>query len=141
MAMGQRGFSDEQQRVAKLCKKKTVQKRLSESIPWELFHSLHDRGYTQERKINAGRKRIDPLIFFQMLVLQQLFNPSNEEIEFPINDRRSFEEFIGLGVVNAIHDATTVAFFTPPLTEATLRALFTKPYGAPAPTAEKWRAV
>jgi IS5 family transposase len=76
-----------------------------------------------------------------MLVLQQLFNPSNEEIEFPINDRRSFEEFIGLGVVNAIHDATTVAFFTPPLTEATLRALFTKPYGAPAPTAEKWRAV
>jgi IS5 family transposase len=51
-----------------------------------------------------------------MLVLQQLFNPSNEEIEFPINDRRSFEESIGLGVVNAIHDATTVAFFTPPLT-------------------------
>ncbi|MEB3362215.1 MAG: nuclear transport factor 2 family protein [Synechococcaceae cyanobacterium] len=29
----------------------------------------------------------------------------------------------------------------PPLDEASLRALFTKPYGAPAPTAEQWRAV
>jgi hypothetical protein len=30
---------------------------------------------------------------------------------------------------------------TPPLTEETLKTLFTKPYGAAAPTAEQWRAV
>jgi hypothetical protein len=30
--------------------------------------------YPQERKSNAGRKRIDPLILFKMIVLQQLFN-------------------------------------------------------------------
>ncbi|WP_225875627.1 transposase [Cyanobium sp. NS01] len=29
----------------------------------------------------------------------------------PVNDRRSFEEFVGLGVMNSIPDATTVAFF------------------------------
>jgi IS5 family transposase len=73
--MGQRGFSDEQQRVAKLCKKKTVQKRLSESISWELFHSLLYRGYTQERKINAGRKRIDLLIFFSDAGTPAAFQP------------------------------------------------------------------
>jgi limonene-1,2-epoxide hydrolase len=33
------------------------------------------------------------------------------------------------------------AVLTPPLTEETRKALFTKPYGAPAPTAEQWRAV
>lgn len=33
------------------------------------------------------------------------------------------------------------AVLTPPLTEATLKALFTKPYGAPGPSAEQWRAV
>jgi hypothetical protein len=33
------------------------------------------------------------------------------------------------------------AALTPPLTEATLKALFTKPYGAPGPSAEQWRAV
>ena len=28
-----------------------------------------------------------------------------------MNDRRSFEEFVGLGVMNSIPDPTTVAFF------------------------------
>ena len=75
-------------------------------------------GYMQERKSNAGRKRIDPLVLFKMLVLQQLFNLSDEEIEFQVNDRRSFEEFIGLGVMNDIPDATTVAFFRERLRKA-----------------------
>ena len=36
---------------------------------------------------------------------------SDAELEFQFNDRRSFEDFIGLGVMNSITDATTVAFF------------------------------
>ena len=46
-----------------------------------------------------------------MLMLQQLFDLSDEEIEFQVNDPRSFEEFVGLGVMNSISNATTVAFF------------------------------
>jgi IS5 family transposase len=53
-----------------------------------------------------------------MLVLQQLFNLSDEELEFQVNDRRSFEEFVGLGVMNSIPDATTVAFFRERLRKA-----------------------
>jgi hypothetical protein len=45
----------------------------------------------QERKRNARRKRIDPLILFKMLVLQQLFNLGDEELEFQVNDRRSLK--------------------------------------------------
>jgi IS5 family transposase len=45
-----------------------------------------------------------------MLVLQQLFNTSDEELKFQVNDRGSFEEFVGLGVMKSIPDATTVAF-------------------------------
>jgi hypothetical protein len=37
LSMGQRGFWDEQQRVAKLQEKKPVLIRLAESIPWESF--------------------------------------------------------------------------------------------------------
>ena len=110
-AVGQRGFWDEQHRVAKLQEKNPVFKQLFESIPWESFRPLLERGYANERKSNAGRKRIDPLILFKMLVLQQLFNLSDEELEFQVNDRRSFEEFVGLGVMNNIPDATTIAFF------------------------------
>ena len=52
-----------------------------------------------------------------MLILQQLFNLSDEELEFQVNDRRSFEEFVGLGVMNNIPDATTIAFFRERLKE------------------------
>ena len=77
--MGQRGFWDEQQRVTKLQDKKPVLKHLADSIPWESFRPLLEKGYEHERKSNAGRKRIDPLILFKMLVLQQLFNLIDEE--------------------------------------------------------------
>jgi IS5 family transposase len=116
--VGQGGFWDDQQRVAKLHEKKPVLKRLADSIPWESFRPLLDKGYAQERKSNAGRKRIDPLILFKMLVLQQLFNLSDQELEFQVNDRRSFENFVGLGVMNSIPDATTVAFFRDRLLKA-----------------------
>jgi IS5 family transposase len=116
--VGQRGFWDEQNRVAKLQQKKPVLIRLSQAIPWESFRPLLEKGYAQDRKSNAGRKRIDPLILFKMLILQQLFNLSDEEVEFQVNDRRSFEEFVGLGVMNSIPDATTIAFFRERLRKA-----------------------
>jgi len=109
--MGQRGFWDEQQRVEKLKTKKLVLERLSQSIPWISFRPLIEKGYAQERKSNAGRRRIDPLILFKMLVLQQFFNLSDDDTEFQVNDRRSFEEFVSLVVMNDILDATTIAFF------------------------------
>ena len=59
-----------------------------------------------------------------MLVLQQLFNLSDEGVEFQVNDRRSFEEFVGLGVINDIPDATTVAFFSERLRKANVIAAF-----------------
>ena len=53
-----------------------------------------------------------------MLILQQLFNLSDEELKFEVNDRRSFDEFIGLGVMNNSPDATTIAFFRERLRKA-----------------------
>ncbi|MFN9692742.1 MAG: transposase [Synechococcaceae cyanobacterium] len=54
---------------------------------------------------------MNPLILFKILILQQLFNFSDEELEFQVNDRRSFEEFFELGVMNNILDVTAFAFF------------------------------
>jgi len=104
-------FGMNRKRVAELKEKKPVLKRFSDSILWKSFRPLLEMGYTLERKSNAGRKRIDPLIHFKMLELQNLFNLSSEELEFQANDRRSFEEFVGLGVMNDIPDSTSVDFF------------------------------
>ena len=54
---------------------------------------------------------MDPLILFKMLIFQELFNLSDEELEFQVNDRRSFEESVGLGVMNTILETTTITFF------------------------------
>jgi IS5 family transposase len=53
-----------------------------------------------------------------MLIHQQLFNLSDEELEFQVNKRRAFEEFVGLGVMNSIPDEITVAFFRERLRKA-----------------------
>jgi hypothetical protein len=82
------------------------------------FRPLLDKSYSQEEKNNADRKRVDLLILFKILVLQQLLNLSYEEIEFQVNHRRTFEEFVCLGVMNDIPDATTVAFIRERLRKA-----------------------
>lgn len=50
-----------------------------------------------------------------MLVLQQLFEFSDKEIESQVNVRRSFEEFVGLGVMNDMQDADVTPFAAPAL--------------------------
>ena len=45
----------------------------------------------QRRKVKAGRKRIDPMILFKMLVLQQLFNHSDQQLEFQVYESRSLK--------------------------------------------------
>jgi len=93
---GYKGFRDEQSRVAQLQDRKQVLKQLTESIPRESFRPLLDQGYTHNQRNKAGIKKINPLILFKMLDQKQLFNLSDERLELQLNDRRSFEEFVGL---------------------------------------------
>jgi IS5 family transposase len=109
--MSQRGFWDEVRRMEKIEGLQPSLPRMKELIPWETFRPLLMQGYAQDRKSNAGRKPIDPVMMFRMLVLQQLYNLSDEEVEYQVNDRRSFEEFVGLGIMDSIPDAKTVWFF------------------------------
>jgi hypothetical protein len=45
-----------------------------------------------------------------MLVLHNHFNFNDDELEFQENGKSSFKDFIGLGVMNNIHAATTSTF-------------------------------
>jgi hypothetical protein len=69
---------------------------MADSIQGGSFRPLLDKACAHERKNNAGRKRIDPLILYKMLVLQQLFKLSDQELEFQINDSHSFKDCVGL---------------------------------------------
>ena len=106
--MGQGGFWDEVRRMEKIERLQPSLQRMKELIPLESFRPLLMRGYVQDWKSNAGRKPIDPVMMFRMMVLQQLYNLSDEEVEYQVNDRRSFEDFFGLGIMDSIPDAKTV---------------------------------
>ena len=54
------------------------------------------------------RTPIDALVLFRILVLQSLYNLSDEQIEYQVRDRLSFTRFLGLGLESRIPDGTTL---------------------------------
>lgn len=49
--------------------------------------------------------------------MQKLFNLSDEELEYQVNDRLSFTKFLHLGLKDIIPDATTIWLFREQLTK------------------------
>lgn len=109
--MGQKGFWDIEARQQKLEQKKDILTQLNQLVPWETFRPILRRIHEKPRKSNAGRKATDVLLLFKMLVLQKLYNISDEELEYQVNDRLSFMQFLGLGIEDTVPDATTVWLF------------------------------
>ena len=91
--------------------------RLATVIPWESFRPLLARVHEKERKSNAGRKPIDVVLMFKVLILQTLYNLADEQVEYRIKDRLSFARFLGLGIEDSVPDATPVWNFRERLKE------------------------
>lgn len=122
--MKQPGFWDWEDRQTKLNEKKDLLVLLNDIIDWELFRPLLERIHDKPRKSKAGRKPIDVIVMFKLLVLQQLYN-SDEELEYQVSDRLSFMQFLGFGLADDVPDATTVWLFRQQLIEQELiEALF-----------------
>lgn len=93
---------------------------LNEMVPWEVLRPVLEQLPSKERKSNAGRKAIDPMVLFKLLILKQLYNLSNEEVEYQAHDRASFRRFLGLSEAAEIPDATTLDGFEQRLRQADL---------------------
>jgi IS5 family transposase len=91
--------------------------RLQRHIDWEAFRPLLNRVYEKKRKSNAGRKPYDVVLMFKVLVLQHLYNLSDEQIEYQIRDRYSFCHFLNLSPKEPVPDARTVWLFRERLKE------------------------
>ena len=94
-------------------------------VPWEEFCPVLEKIRQKPKKSNAGRKPLDGILMFKLLILQKLHNISDEELEYQVNDRLSFMQFLGLSLADSVPDATTVWLFRQQLTEDGLvEALF-----------------
>lgn len=121
--MGQPGFFDVERRLETLSAKGDPLETIKTTVPWEAFRAdLEAVTVTkrEDRKSNAGRKAYDVVLKFKILVLQSLYNLSDEQVEFLIRDRLSFMRFLDLGLEDAVPDATTIWLFREALVEAGL---------------------
>lgn len=56
----------------------------------------------------GGRPPYDVVLIFKILLLQTLYNLSDEQTEFQIKDRLSFMRFLGLELYESVPDAKTI---------------------------------
>jgi transposase, IS5 family len=91
--------------------------KLKKLVDWERFRPELEAVRDKERKSNAGRKPFDVVLMFKVLVLQSLYNLSDEKIEFQIRDRISFMRFLDLSLGDAVPDEKTIWLFREQLTE------------------------
>jgi IS5 family transposase len=121
--MAQLGFFDADRRLVALSAKGDPLEAIGALVPWESFRADIEAAVLtpdDARKSNAGRKPIDVIVMFRMLVLQSLYNLSDEQVEFQVRDRLSFTRFLGLGFEDGVPDGTTLWLFRERLAKAGL---------------------
>jgi IS5 family transposase len=111
-------FFDESQRLAALSRLKDPLEEMGKRIDFEMFRPLLTEALRKaERKSAAGRKPLDVVLMFKALIIQRLFNLSDEQLEYQITDRLSFTRFLGLHIGETIPDYTSFWGFREALAE------------------------
>jgi transposase, IS5 family len=82
--------------------------KLKEIVNFELFRDELERGLNLSEGLKGGRPPHDAVLIFKILILQTLYNLSDDQIEYQIQDRLSFMRFLGLHLSDKVPDAKTI---------------------------------
>lgn len=116
--MKQIGFFDESNCLSKLSKLGDQLEKLNRIVDWRMFESILNRVFAKEQKGTGGRPPYSYVLLFKILILQKLFNISDDQAEFQINDRMTFRRFLGLSLGDPVPDAKTIWLFRDTLVKA-----------------------
>lgn len=114
------GLFDIDNRLNELSASGDTLEQLNKIIPWEAFRETLEEIRNKKRKSNAGRKPFDVILMFKILILQSMYNLSDDSVEYQVRDRLSFMRFLDLSLTSRVPDAKTVWLFREQLTEAGL---------------------
>lgn len=114
------GLFDIDFRMEELSKSGDPLVRLNACVNGEVFRGELEIIREKERKSAAGRKPFDTVLMFKVLVLQSLYNLSDDAVEYQIRDRLSFMRFLGLTLGDRVPDAKTIWLFREELGKAGL---------------------
>lgn len=107
----QRGLFDDSLRNEKLQKQGDPLIKLKTAINWEYFRPILEDAVTEEAKGPGGRPPYDEVLKFKMLILQRMYNISDEQLEYQTNDRLSFMRFLDLTIADDVPDCNTIRYF------------------------------
>lgn len=116
--MIQPGFFDFEDRLRKIDKNGDPLAKINDTVDWEIFRPRLEKARDKNSQSNAGAKGYDVILLFKILILQSLYNLSDDATEFQILDRHSFGRFLGLHIGSKVPDATTIWRFREDLAKA-----------------------
>jgi len=106
--MKQKGFFDENDRLAEISKLGDPLEKLNEHINWEGLREILTKALKKQPKGLGGRPPYDYVMMFKIVVLQKLYGMADDKTEYQIKDRLSFQRFLGLKLCDTVPDAKTI---------------------------------
>jgi len=116
--MIQPGFFDMHDRLNKIDKNGDPLSKINETVNWEVFRPALEKARDKGRQSTVGPKGYDVILLFKILILQSLYNLSDDSTESQNLDRHSFGRFLGLHVSQKVPDVTTIWRFREDLVKA-----------------------
>ena len=122
----QKSIFDEAEKMEALSSYRDPLAKISSIIDFELFRDeleiLTQIKIRDEKK--GGRPAYDVVVMMKVLIIQHLYNLSDDETEFQIFDRLSFTRFLGLVLNDDVPDAKTIWVFKDRLGKDGVKRLF-----------------
>ena len=100
-----------QEREAKLSKLGDSLELLERHVDFAALAAAVDQAAPRPGRERGGRPPFPTEVMVRILLIQQLFNLSDEQMEFQLLDRLSFQRFAGLRHSSQIPDRTTIWTF------------------------------
>lgn len=121
------GFFDDYLLEERLSKLGNPLEKLDSFIDWNIFESAINEAFKKPELIKSkgGRPAFGKLMLFKALIIQSLYNLSDEQLEYQIIDRTSFKKFLGLKKSDRVPDSRTYWHFREQLIKSdTILSLF-----------------
>ena len=104
----QPGLFDVEERLRRLSDIGDALETYAAAADFELFRPDLEAALAYSDGARGGRPPYDPVLMFNILVIQEQHGLSDDRAEFLINDRLSFMRFRGLGLGDRVPDAKTI---------------------------------
>lgn len=109
--MKQKSLFAEERRLERLSQMGDPLDRVSQAVDWEIFRPILNAVFHKEGRSAGGRPPWDYVLMFKILLMQAWYNIADDHTEYMLNDRLSFQRFLGLSLGDKVPDAKTIWLF------------------------------